>query len=134
MDAIAGTLTSASKIQSDYLNLLVTQLKNQNPLDPMDHSEMAAQLAMLSQLEQLENQTRQLQSMEGTFQEALVTAQRRQATELIGKTVSFFAELEEGGHAIRWAEVDRIDLADGQVRLRAGDYILGLGAIQTVED
>ena len=134
MDAIAGTLTGASKIRSDYLNLLVTQLRNQNPLDPMDNSEMAAQLAMLSQLEQLENQSRQLESMDGTFQEALVTAQRRQATELIGKTVSFYTEVEEGVHGIRSAEVYRIDLADGQVRLRAGDYILGLGAIQTVED
>ena len=30
----------------DYLNLLVTELRNQNPLDPMEQKDMAAQLAV----------------------------------------------------------------------------------------
>jgi flagellar basal-body rod modification protein FlgD len=39
--------------QNDFLNLLVTQLQNQDPLNPMQNEEFAVQLATFSQLEQL---------------------------------------------------------------------------------
>jgi flagellar basal-body rod modification protein FlgD len=35
-----------------FLNLLVTQIKNQDPLNPTDGSQFVAQLAQFSQLEQ----------------------------------------------------------------------------------
>lgn len=38
-----------------FLRLLVTQLKNQNPMDPMDNREFLAQLAQFSSIEQMEN-------------------------------------------------------------------------------
>ena len=38
-----------------FLELMVAQLQNQNPLDPMDGTEYAAQLAQFSSLEQLTN-------------------------------------------------------------------------------
>ena len=47
--------SSASQQQLDYMKLLVTQLRYQNPLEPMDNNDMAAQLARFSQLQQLEN-------------------------------------------------------------------------------
>lgn len=37
-----------------FLNLLVTQLQNQNPLEPMADGEFLAQLAQFSSLENLE--------------------------------------------------------------------------------
>lgn len=39
--------------KNEFLNLLVTQLKNQDPLDPMKSEEFAVNLAQFSQLEQL---------------------------------------------------------------------------------
>ena len=39
--------------QEEFLNLLVHQLQNQDPLNPMDNQEFAVQLAQFSQLEQL---------------------------------------------------------------------------------
>ncbi|MCB0330639.1 MAG: hypothetical protein KDD70_13280 [Bdellovibrionales bacterium] len=39
--------------QAEFLELLVTQLQNQDPLDPMQNEEFAVQLAQFSQVEQL---------------------------------------------------------------------------------
>ncbi|MCX6135327.1 MAG: flagellar hook capping protein [Ignavibacteriales bacterium] len=41
--------------KDDFLNLLVTQMQHQDPLDPMKGTEFAAQLAQFSSLEQLTN-------------------------------------------------------------------------------
>ena len=50
-----ATINSATTIQADYLEVLIAQLQNQNPLEPMDNTEMASQLAQFSQLQQLES-------------------------------------------------------------------------------
>lgn len=42
----------AEEQQQDFLQLLLTQITNQNPLDPMDTSEFTAQVTRYSQLEQ----------------------------------------------------------------------------------
>ena len=56
-----GSNTSTSKStsgtsglgESDFLNLLITQLKNQNPLEPMKDTDFIAQLANFSNLQQM---------------------------------------------------------------------------------
>jgi len=52
----ATTTTTASKQtlnKQDFLNLLVAQLKNQDPLNPVEGTDYTAQLAQFSSLEQL---------------------------------------------------------------------------------
>lgn len=51
------TTSSASQVmgKDDFLQLLVTQLSHQDPMNPMDGQEFAAQLAQFSSLEQLSN-------------------------------------------------------------------------------
>ena len=61
---VTPTQTSLKPIElgkDDFLNLLVTQLKNQDPLKPMDSSSFVAELAQFSQLEQSANQVSLLQ-------------------------------------------------------------------------
>jgi flagellar basal-body rod modification protein FlgD len=41
--------------QDQFVQLLVTQMKNQDPMDPMDGKDLAAQLAQFSSVEQLMN-------------------------------------------------------------------------------
>jgi len=49
--------------RDDFLKLLVTQLRYQNPLEPMDNKEYIAQLAQFSSLEQMQNLNMQLASL-----------------------------------------------------------------------
>lgn len=45
--------TSASSLQDTFLNLLVTELQNQDPTSPVDPTEMVGQMVSLNQLDQL---------------------------------------------------------------------------------
>lgn len=59
---IAGALSGNQQLgQNDFLKLLVTQLKNQDPLKPMDNTAFVAELAQFSQLDQ---STKQVQLLE----------------------------------------------------------------------
>lgn len=49
--------------KDDFLQLFITQMKNQDPLSPMDSSEFLGQLAQLTQVEQAYNTNSNLQSL-----------------------------------------------------------------------
>ena len=49
--------------KDEFLNLLVTQLSYQDPLNPMDSTESIAQLAQFSALEQMQNVGDQIESL-----------------------------------------------------------------------
>jgi flagellar basal-body rod modification protein FlgD len=62
--AAVPTLPASQQLgQNDFLNLLVTQLKNQDPLKPVDNQEFVAQLAQFSQLQQSTQQVGLLQQL-----------------------------------------------------------------------
>ena len=122
----SSVTSSASDIQMDYMKLLVTQLQNQNPLEPMDNSEMASQLAQFSQLSQLE-------TMNSSFSQALVAADRTYANSLIGKEVSFMAETQSGTSDITSGTVEQvINNYEGDVVLVAGDHVLSLEEVISI--
>ena len=70
--------------RNDFLNLLVTQLQHQDPLNPAESTEFTAQLAQFSSLEQLSNINDNLKKME-LFQSSLTNSQ---AVSYIGKEVT----------------------------------------------
>lgn len=71
--------TSTSK--TDFLKLLVTQLKNQDPNNAVDQTQMLAQLAQFSSLEQMQN-------LNETLSAGQTFSQMTQSAALIGKTVT----------------------------------------------
>ena len=124
--ATSSVTSTASEIQMDYMKLLITQLQNQNPLEPMDNNEMASQLAQFSQLSQLE-------TMNSSFSQALVAADRTYANSLIGKEVTFMAETQSGTSDITSGTVEQVfNNYEGQIALVVGDYALGLEDVISV--
>lgn len=122
-------MSSTSAVQSgstrqDYLNLLVTQLRNQNPLEPMDNNEMASQLTQLGQLEQLE-------SMNGVFAQVLAQQQVANAAAMIGKDVQYQAG-SDGQDLLGSGRVDAVESAGGTVRLRVGNALVELDSVRTI--
>ena len=70
-----------------FLSMLVTQLRNQDPLNPMQPDQMAAQLAQFSSLEELSSIDQTLQ-LQGQAQAAVLQAvNTATATSLLGRTV-----------------------------------------------
>ncbi|RTL67930.1 MAG: flagellar hook assembly protein FlgD [Hyphomicrobiales bacterium] len=72
---------AASLDYSTFLNLLLAQLKNQDPTKPMDSTEYMSQLASFSNVEQTIKTNSKLDSL-------LTSQSLSQAENLVGKTVS----------------------------------------------
>lgn len=66
--------------QGDFLNLLVAQLRYQNPLEPQDQSNFLTQLAQLQMVEQLGALADQMKQTQKSIQ-------LMESSNLIGKTV-----------------------------------------------
>lgn len=79
-----SALTSKVMDKDDFLNLLITQLQNQDPLKPTDSTEFTAQLAQFSSLEQLSNVNENLQTLQ-LFQASINNAQ---TVSFIGKEIT----------------------------------------------
>lgn len=71
--------------KNEFLELLVAQLNNQNPLDPQDNGEFISQLAQFSSLEGIEN----LNSSMGDILSSVHSSQALQAASLVGRNVIF---------------------------------------------
>ncbi len=80
-----SSLTGSSSLGKDsFLQLLVTQMQNQNPLDPQDNSEFVAQLAQFSSLETMQNLSTSVDSISTMYQ----SSQALQASSLVGRSVT----------------------------------------------
>jgi len=75
--AVSSTSNDSLVSKDTFLQLLITQLKNQDPLDPQDSSAFVSQLASFSSLEQMTNMNTTLE-----------TVLEMSAANLVGKTAT----------------------------------------------
>ena len=81
-------LTDRSSLgKDDFLQLLVSQLRNQDPLNPADPKDFAAQLAQFSSVEQLLNIGEQLAAQAEGNAMLLESMYTSSALQLVGRTV-----------------------------------------------
>jgi flagellar basal-body rod modification protein FlgD len=80
-----GSLKELGK--DEFMQLLVTKLQNQDPLDPMDDEAFIAELAQFSSLEQLQNLNSNLETALNWDYLQMQTINNTMATSLIGNNV-----------------------------------------------
>lgn len=101
--------------QADFLNLLVTQMSSQDPLNPESDTDFAAQLAQFSAL----------QASQGTE----TSLSQMQANSLIGQTVTVTPS--SGGAAVT-APVTGITVSSGTPELVVGGQLYQLNQVTSV--
>ncbi len=110
LDSSSSAGQAKNRLQDDlnrFLNLLVTQLKNQDPLDPLDANEFTSQLVQFASVEQ--------QIYANANMEKMVNLQQQSQTafmiDYIGKTVETLG--------------DKVNLEDDRAEF---NYVLGTNA------
>lgn len=78
-----ATTESINSTQDRFLKLLVTQMKNQDPLNPLDNAQVTSQLAQLSTVTGIDKMNNTLE----TFMASLQSSQSLQMSNLIGHDV-----------------------------------------------
>ena len=97
--------------RDQFLQLLVTQLKNQDPLDPVKNEDFLAQLAQFSTLEGM-------QQLNTSFSDLLALQQLTEGANLIGKMVTFQAD---GSSVSQQQVVERVSVQNGKLVLVTTD-------------
>lgn len=106
-----------------FLNLLVAQLKYQDPTSPVDTSNFMNQTAMLSQVQTMN-------TMSDTLADMMTAQQTASATSMIGKAISF---VDPSGKQVSGV-VDGVSFVSGSPMLHVGDLAVPLGGVLVVAD
>ena len=107
--------------KNEFLQLLVTQLKNQDPLDPVKNQDFVAQLAQFNSLEQMIN-------LNSNFEKMLSLQQMTQASCLIGATVTW---QDADGNQMSGV-VSQIAMIDQQANLVVGTNNVTLDQVLSI--
>ncbi len=98
--------------KNEFLQMLVTQMQNQDPMNPMDNAQMTAQLAQFSALEQMENLNSQFEGFQqsSTAAMSLMNSGKPVVMELIdGSTVEGILE------KVQWMGGETQFVVDGAI-------------------
>lgn len=91
--------------KNEFMELLVAQMNNQNPLEPQDNTEFIAQLAQFSQVEGTENLNSTVSDMAGDLR----SSQALQASSMVGQSVvvpgNDYGFLQQGDLIAGYAEI-----------------------------
>ena len=82
--AALGSTPTAAQQSANFLQMLVAQMQNQDPLNPMDSAQVTSQMAQISTVQGLQ----QLNSSIGTLGTQFTSMQTLQGTAMIGKDVA----------------------------------------------
>lgn len=127
--------TTASTTQSTedrFLKLLVTQMKNQDPLNPLDNAQVTSQMAQLSTVTGIEKLNASLQAMSSSF----ISGQSLQAAGMIGRSVlspGSSLSLQSGNGVGGFTLGQDVDHAVVSIKDKAGNVVhsMDMGAQKT---
>ena len=113
-----GAITS-----NQFLQLLVAQLQNQDPLDTVSSTDFINQLASLNTVEGIS-------TLNATFSQVLQLQQLTQGSSLIGKTVTY---TPASGGAATTGTVSSVSVQSGNFVLQVGSTQVGLSQVTNVQ-
>ncbi len=141
-DAVGGSEMG----KEAFMELLVQQLKNQDPMSPMDNDKFIAQLTQLSELEGIQNLNENMVGLAMLQQGNALMSQLTQSSALIGKDVTYYdpdtgeetsgtvqsVKIEDGMAVLN---IDGVDVPLGSViEITNGTSSEGSGEDETTDD
>lgn len=103
-----------------FLQLLVAQMKYQDPLEPTSNTEFITQYAQFSQVEQLQN-------MSGSME-------LQRASQMVGQHVRVKTTNTSGDTNYEEGKVDYVTYENGKAYLSIGGNLYSIGDVDTVAD
>jgi flagellar basal-body rod modification protein FlgD len=117
-----GSTTAADGLgRQEFLQLLVTQLRNQDPLEPLNDREFIAQMAQLSALQATND-------LAGQVKQMVANQQQMGALELVGHKVAY----QDSAGALAQGVVGGVRLDGGLPLLLIDQREVPLDHVQTV--
>ncbi|MBQ8946175.1 MAG: hypothetical protein IJ058_05095 [Lachnospiraceae bacterium] len=114
----AGSADSVNK--DDFLQLLVAQMKYQDPLEPTENTEWVSQYAQFTQVEELQNMASSMSLS--------------RASSLVGQTVIMNVEDAKGNTTEIQGNVDFVSYEGGKAYLSIGGELYKMDDLKTVVD
>ena len=116
----SGTRNVGELGKDDFLNLLVTQLQYQDPLEPMDDKAFIAQMAQFSSLEQMQNLNRTVSYSTGFA--------------MMGKYISASFTDAEGVYRNVSGQVESVKMSEGKFYVLVDGYDVPMDNVATISD
>jgi flagellar basal-body rod modification protein FlgD len=106
-----------------FIELLVAQLQNQDPMSPMSNTEI---LQQISQIRAIESNTR----LTTTLESVLLGQNVSTASSLLGRTISGLTDGENGEMVT--GKVEKVTVADGVAKLSVGGQTISLKNVEAI--
>lgn len=117
-----ATGTSAAALTTDYLQLFVTQIQNQNPLEPLEQDAFLSQLAQFTMVSGIEE-------IGSLLAKESPSDQVGKSAELVGKGVTFEDDLTGDEKA---GVVDRVFIETDGLFALVNDQVISVSQIESV--
>lgn len=116
--------------KDDFLRLLTTELKNQDPLEPVDNKEFISQMAQFSSLEQMNNVAQSMDDLRTHLESLSLQQLLAQGAAIIGKLVTG----NDADNTELSGVVDSVKLENGFLKLQLGDKTLSLDQVTSITE
>jgi flagellar basal-body rod modification protein FlgD len=138
LNASGSTRTSnpKSKLQvEDFINMMVTQLQNQDPMEPAKNEQLLTQMSQIGQLQSQQDLTANQKLLTDSIKTMVLQNNIGAASNLIGKDVEGSATNADGTTSKIAGKVAGVSIKDGTVQLRLDNgATLGMDKVTSVEE
>jgi flagellar basal-body rod modification protein FlgD len=105
----------------DFVNLLVTELQQQDPMNPMDNSQILQQVSQIQQIQST-------QSLTSTLTSVMLGQNVATGANLLNRNVTALDDQQQTVTGV----VNSISVADGKVQLHIGDHTVDLANVSQI--